>query len=124
MSRRWISAALAGFAGAASLAGAAQASDVRTWYVYCEGTVNGKASAIFSTNVWSHAQSSSYQSALAAAAENYIAGSPGTKLSGCAGIAFFDQTIATYNRERTAEMARGVGDTVYYVDMPSQVLPD
>jgi hypothetical protein len=121
---RSILAALASIAGVVSFTVSVQASEVRSWYVYCEGTVNGKASAIFSANVWPHVQSNSYQSSLAAAAQSYIAGSPGTKLSGCAGVGFLDQTVATYNRERTAEFARGVGDTVYYVDMPPQVLPE
>lgn len=116
--------ALACMMGAAALAGSAQASELKTWYIYCEGKVNGKPSAIFSNNVWAHAESSAYQSALAAAAERYIAGSPGTTLSGCAGIPFHDQTIAAYNRDKTASLARGVGDSVYYVEMPATVLPD
>lgn len=115
---------LACLAGAAAFAGAAQASELKTWYIYCEGKVNGKSSAIFSANVWPHAESRAYQTALAAAAERYIAGSPGTRLSGCAGIPFHDQTIAAHNRDKTAKMVRGIGDSVYYVEMPPRVLPD
>lgn len=128
MLRKPMAMALACLIGAGAFAGAfagvAQAKDLKTWYIYCEGKVNGKSSAIFSTNLWPHAESSAYQDALATAAERYIAGSPGTKLSGCAGIPFHDQTIAAYNRDKTANMARGVGDSVYYVKMPPTVLPD
>jgi len=128
MVRKPVAMTLAGLIGFAALAGgftsAARASDVKNWYVYCEGKVNGKSSAIFSTNIWPHAETNAYQSALAAAAERYIAGSPGTKLSGCAGIPFHDQTIAAYNRDKTAKMVRRVGDTVYYVDLPERALPD
>ena len=82
------------------------------------------SSAIFSANVWPHPGGRSYPSTLAAAAETYIAGSPGTKLSGCAGVGFRGETAATYNREWTAEIARGTGELVYYVDMPPHVLPE
>lgn len=105
-------------------AGAAQAKEMKTWYIYCEGKVNGRQSVIISANLWPHLASSGYQVQLAAAAERYIAGSPGTELSGCAGISFGDRTIAAYNRENTAKMARGVGDAVFYVDMPEVVRPD
>ena len=124
MTRTKTAIALACLLGASAAASLAQASELKTWYIYCEGKVNGQQSAIFSANIWPHEASSSYQSALAAAAESYIAGTPGTKLTGCAGIPFLDETIAVYNRKKTATMARGIGDTVYYVEMPPTVLPD
>jgi len=124
MTLGWKAALLAGLTGAAALAGAAEATELRTWYIYCEARVNGKPSAIFSANLWPHEASNAYQRELASAAERYISGSPGTELAGCAGIPFHDQAIALHNRDKTANMARDIGDAVYYVEMPTAVLPD
>lgn len=124
MTRKSMAIAIACMAGVAAFTSAAQASDLKTWYVYCEGKVNGRSSAIFSANVWPHQKSEAYRTALAAAAERYIATSPGTKLSGCAGVPFHDQTIAAYNRQKTAKLARGIGDAVFYVEVPVAALPD
>lgn len=119
-----VALALGCLAAASLCAGAAQAKEMKTWYIYCEGKVNGKQSVIISANLWPHLESHGYQARLSEAAERYIAGNPGTELNGCAGISFGDRTIAAYNRENTAKMARGIGDAVYYVEMPETVRPD
>ena len=124
MTKKQLVFALASCMGMAAIASAAQASDVKTWYIYCEAKVDGKQSTIFSTNLWPHEASGTYRSALASAAESYIAGGSNMEMAGCAGIPFIDQTIAEYNRARTAELALGIGDSVYYVELPARVLPD
>jgi len=117
-------ALIAALLGGAAAANEAAASEIKTWHIYCEARVNGQPSTILSANFWPHEATTDYQSALAAAAERFIARSPNTELSGCAGIPFFDPSVAETNRKRTVDLARGIGDSVYFVDMPMAVLPD
>ncbi len=113
-----------GFCLIAGVVVPAHATETRTWYVYCEGTRHGEHWAVFSENMWPHADTGRYGRAVASAAEAFIEREHNLPLQGCASVPFIDGVSAAHSRARTAKLHKRMGDKVYYVALPGRILAD
>lgn len=114
-------AAAAGFALAVG-ASPASASDLKTWYVYCEGDRQGDHLAVFSENFWSHPLTEGYGREVSTAAEAFFESRHDVQLDGCAGVNFVDHRLAEHSRSRTAQLHQKMGDRVLYFRLPDEAL--
>ena len=113
-------------AGLALATGAlpASASDIKTWYVYCDGNNRqGDYWAVFSENFWSHPLTEGYGHDVAAVAEAIFESQHNVQLDGCAGINFVDPRLAELSRRHTARLHEKMGDRVLYFRLPDEALP-
>ena len=99
-----------------------QAKDRKIWYVYCEGYAHGVNWAVFSRNFWQSPVTENYGRRVGSAAEQFIERNHRVPLEGCSGVQFFDETSAKYSRDRTVRLHKRMGDKIYFVNLPVQVL--
>jgi hypothetical protein len=106
----------------ASAAGA-RAAEPKTWYVYCEGASADTHWAVFSENFWPHPEIAGYGRQVASAAKAFFEQRHDLVLEGCAGVSFRDDSLAEHSRSLTAQLHRRMGDRVYFLSLPAEVLP-
>jgi hypothetical protein len=100
----------------------ARAAESRTWYVYCEGESADAHWAVLSENFWPHAETADYGRLVGSAARAFFESRHGLALDGCAGVNFRDDSLAVHSRNLTAELHRRMGDRVYFLPLPAEIL--
>ena len=109
----------------ALLAGAveARAAEPKTWYVYCEGESADGHWAVFSENFWPHPETAEYGRLVGSAAKTFFESRHDLSLDGCAGVNFRNGVLAEHSRSLTVQLHRRMGDRVYFLPLPAEVLP-
>ena len=102
----------------------AEAKDRKTWYVYCEGHGHGMHWAVFSQNFWERPDIDGYGRRVGSAAEQFFEARHEVPLTGCSGVQYMDAISAKYSRDRTVQLHKKMGDTVYFFDLPNDILPE
>lgn len=108
--------------GASAPAGLA--AEATTWYVYCEGAGAGGHWAVFSEDIWPHPETEDYGHRVGNAAKAFFEARHAVPLEGCAGVNFRDRDLAEHSRRTTAQLHRRMGDRVYFLALPNDVLQD
>jgi hypothetical protein len=101
---------------------ACPAAETKTWYVYCEGAGSDGHWAVFSENLWPHAETADYGDRVASVAKAFFERRHDVSLEGCAGVNFRDDSLAEHSRQTTAQLHRRLGDRVYFFPLPNEVL--
>jgi hypothetical protein len=102
----------------------ARAAEATTWYVYCEGENVGAHWAVFSENFWPHPDSADYGRRVGDAARIYFESQHDLSIEGCAAVNFPNRSLADHSRTRTVKLHKRMGDRVYFIPLPRDVLPD
>ncbi len=107
------------------LAGAkeSRATEAKTWYVYCEGASASKHWAVFSENFWPHPETAGYSRLVGSAAKAFFESRHDIPLEGCAGVNFRNGSLAEHSRSLTAQLHRQMGDRIYFLRLPAEILP-
>lgn len=98
-------------------------SDAVTWYAYCEGSAGARGVAVFSSNFWSHSESTGYGRQIGNSAEAYFETRFGMPLAGCAGVGFTHPGLAEHSRARTIRLHTRLGDEIRFFHLPDTALP-
>ena len=101
-----------------------RASEPKTWYVYCEGQSAESHWAVFSENFWPHPETADYGRLVGSAAKAFFESRHDLSLDGCAGVNFRDNSLAEHSRTLTVQLHRRMGDRIYFLRLPSEVLPE
>jgi hypothetical protein len=102
---------------------ASAATEPRTWYVYCEGASANGHWAVFSENLWLHPETGDYGQRVGGAAKAFFESRHDLALEGCAGVAFRNDSLAEHSRTLTVQLHRKMGDRIYFLPLPAEVLP-
>lgn len=121
LTRMTMAVAVLGFGIAAPAADASEA-EPKTWYVYCEGTGKGAHWAVFSENFWPHPMTDGYGHRIGDAARSYFETHHEMSLEGCSGVNFVDPALARHSRDRTVQLHKKMGDSVYFFPLPTEKL--
>ncbi len=101
----------------------AQATEAKTWYVYCEGASSDGHWAVFSENFWPHPETAGYARLVGSAAKAFFESRHDLSLEGCAGVNFRDDSLAEHSRSLTVQLHRKMGDRIYFLRLPAEILP-
>ena len=99
------------------------ATEPRTWYVYCEGANGDRHAAVFSENFWPHPETAGYARLVGRAAKAFFESRHDLALDGCAGVNFRDHLLAEHSRSLTVQLHRRMGDRIYFLLLPPEILP-
>jgi hypothetical protein len=99
------------------------ATEPKTWYVYCEGASADRHWAVFSENFWPHPETADYARLVGSAAKAFFESRHDLSLEGCAGVNFRDGSLAEHSRSLTVQLHRRMGDRVYFLPLPAEIIP-
>jgi hypothetical protein len=102
---------------------AGNATEPKTWYVYCEGASADRHWAVFSENFWPHPETADYARLVGSAAKAFFESRHDLALEGCAAVNFRDGSLAEHSRSLTVQLHRRMGDRVYLLPLPAELLP-